>query len=71
MVWSEAKDLIMPTAAEGSREWGSAWQIHRWLLSALYVMEIVHGALLYPRQNDFPSQLHPGGGGGGTQQMFG
>ena len=60
MVWSEAKDLIVLTAvvAEGSRDWGNTWQIHTLLLGAQSVMKNVHGALLYPRQNNLPSQLY-------------
>ena len=60
MVWSEAKDQIMLTAvkAEGSREWGTVWLIHTSLLCALSVMKKVHGILLYPRQNNLPSQLY-------------
>ena len=66
-MWSEAKDLIMQTtvAAEegftheqGSRECGCAWQIHRLLLCTVcqQMSTNVHGALLYPRQNNLPSQ---------------
>ena len=63
-MWSEAKDLIMLTtvAAEGgftheqgSRECGCAWQN----IDCSYVQSVmknVHGALLYPRQNNLPSQ---------------
>ena len=59
-VWSEAKDLIMLTAvlAEGSREWDNAWQIHTLLLCAQSVMKNVHGALLFPKQKDLPSELY-------------
>ena len=41
---------------QGSRECGCAWQIHRLLLCTVSVMKNVHGALLYTRQNNLPSQ---------------
>lgn len=60
MVWSEAKDQIILTAvkAEGSREWGTVWQIHKLLLNALSVLKNLYGILPSPRKNNLPSQLY-------------
>ena len=56
--------MLTAVAAEGGgvspmnrdQECCCAWQIHRLLLCKLSAMKTVHGALLYPRQNNLPSQ---------------